>query len=652
MSLGFLLPVYFSFCVSSLLRRFFSPTLNGGERVLVTAIILGLVIAFSTELLSAFHALTTFSLMLFWGLACLAGTLAQVFAPVCPRGITRSDPVNYFLNADATSKLMAVVIYVFVTTTGLIAFLAIPNTWDGMTYLLPRMAHWHQNHSIAFYATNNVRQNEMPPFAEWCILQLTLLQGNDGLANFVQWLSYVGCILAASVIAGRLGGDSRGGLVAAFFTATLPLAILESTNTECDIVASFWLICALGGCVKLSLRPGWDGVLIFASSLGLAILTKTICIFYALPLSVWAFIALMRHGDSFKRVSGRLALIALLVMGLNAGHMTRNLVTSQSPFGPDSIPKSGVHLYTNDIHTPGAILSNILRNMNLHLPLLDDGMSFKRLVFKIDHLLGIDPMDPRTTFAFHADYFIKIDAEDGSPMQIHFAFIGLALMILLLYCRPLTSAYHILALCVVAGALLVCAILKWSPWNSRMHFPLFVLAAPLIVPIIQRPAWKKLLFPTLFLISLGTACFVFRNPVRPAIGGRHALFHPPSLSGRFLAQPELKRPYETTTRILAANHVKTVGLISDLDSEEWEYPLFHQPDLSRWRIDHVLVESIYAPLENTNAPDALVSTKPDLPKTLEVHGRRYRLAFIENRGWKETFGLSIYFPEGVSLTQP
>jgi FtsH-binding integral membrane protein len=38
----------------------------------------------------------------------------------------------------------------------------------------------------------------------------------------------------------------------------------------------------------------------------------------------------------------------------------------------------------------------------------------------------------------------------------------------------------IYAACLVAGFLLFCVDLKWQPWNSRLHLPLFVLLAGMI----------------------------------------------------------------------------------------------------------------------------------------------------------------------------
>jgi hypothetical protein len=55
-----------------------------------------------------------------------------------------------------------------------------------MSYHLARVAHWGQNHTVAFYPTHIVRQLYQPPWAEYAMLHLYILAGGDRLANLVQ----------------------------------------------------------------------------------------------------------------------------------------------------------------------------------------------------------------------------------------------------------------------------------------------------------------------------------------------------------------------------------------------------------------------------------------------------------------------------------
>ena len=54
-----------------------------------------------------------------------------------------------------------------VVMAGLTAIVAPPNTYDSMTYHLPRVMHWIQNQSVAHYPTHIPRQLHFPPGAEF-----------------------------------------------------------------------------------------------------------------------------------------------------------------------------------------------------------------------------------------------------------------------------------------------------------------------------------------------------------------------------------------------------------------------------------------------------------------------------------------------------
>jgi dolichyl-phosphate-mannose-protein mannosyltransferase len=621
---------------------------NRRDHLLCAIAGLGVCLAAGTELLSAFHAITRPVLLAFWMLA--GGGLAAWFwlgrPRVTPAG-TAPGAWAVFREADLLSKATAVVTYVWLTVTGVSAFLAPPSNWDSMTYHLARVAHWYQDRSIAFFATDMASQNQMPPFAEWCMLHILVLTGNDALCNFVQWLSYAGCIWLGSLLAEELGVNARGTVFAGFFVATMPLTVLESTSTQTDLVMTFWLACAIYGCIRLWRELTNAALFIFAASLGLALLTKSVAAIYAPPLGVWFLVAVLRRGMGVALPG--IILVAVMVAGLNAGHAIRNFQTSGSPFGPNRNPVTGLHFYTNDIHTPGAIFSNVTRNVNLHLTPFGNEHVVKSMVMRIDRVLGIDPLDPRTTFEPAWGYRILVDYEDGAAMQTHFLFIVLAMGTLAFFSRSREALPWAVAGAVLASGLILCIVLKWQPWFSRMHLPAFVWSTPLVALMVQRSAWRCFLPVAALMMMLATVGDIFHNSVRPALGGHHALFEPGTHTVRFMEQPEMEAPMGTIQRLLQMNGVKDVGLITGFD--DWEYPYFDEHDLSRWRVDHVLVKGIYAPLESTTVPDVVIATVPGLEPTLMVHGRRFSLAETLHPAGKNP-SIGIYFPDGAAHVWP
>ena len=83
----------------------------------------------------------------------------------------------------------------------------------------------------------------MTPGTEYDILQFQLLSGGDGLANMIEWFSFIGSIIGVSLIARELGAGRKGQFFSAAFCATIPMAILQASNTENHLSTAFGLIC-------------------------------------------------------------------------------------------------------------------------------------------------------------------------------------------------------------------------------------------------------------------------------------------------------------------------------------------------------------------------------------------------------------------------
>jgi hypothetical protein len=135
------------------------------------------------------------------------------------------------------------VLAIILSVTFIIAIVYPPNNWDSMTYHLPRIEHWLQNKSLNHYYTSNNRQLLSAPFAEIFILQGRALSGDDYLVNLVQWFSFFGSIIGISKIASHLGMKKRMQIVSALFFATVPMAILQASSTQTDLVETIFIIC-------------------------------------------------------------------------------------------------------------------------------------------------------------------------------------------------------------------------------------------------------------------------------------------------------------------------------------------------------------------------------------------------------------------------
>jgi len=209
------------------------------------AVLWGVAATAITETLGLFHAIAMPGLAVAWALVSLAAA-GYLWRRVVPGEHPGQSPRAFFRGAlspldDLEIALLSGILFLL-AGVGIAALFAPPNTTDAMVYHLPRIVHWLHNRSVSFYATHELRQLQMPPWAEYAMLQFHGLSGGDRFDNLVQWFSLAGCVTGVSLIAGRLGAGMRGQALAAVLCATVPQGLLEASGAKNDCVLAFWLV--------------------------------------------------------------------------------------------------------------------------------------------------------------------------------------------------------------------------------------------------------------------------------------------------------------------------------------------------------------------------------------------------------------------------
>jgi 4-amino-4-deoxy-L-arabinose transferase-like glycosyltransferase len=584
----------------------------------------GVYLAAITEVLNLFQAVSAAGVFGFWVAGCAVLLMTLVVGNRPAPMLERFGPPY---KRDPFSILLLFLIGFNASLLALIAFVGVPNTYDSMTYHLARVAHWLQNHSVSVFGTSCMYQNQHSPWAEWAQLHLVLLQGTDRWVNFVQWFSYMGSLVAVSLMAESMGGSSRSAHIAAFLAAIIPMAILQASTTQNDAVAGFWLLCFVYGCLKAAQAPSWPVILFCGASLGLALLTKATVYLLAPAFCLWLGILLLQRG--LPLAVPRLALIGLAVFLLNGGYWFRNWAGTGTLLGLDRDSGAGVS-YENDIHTPSAFVSNILTNLSLEAPQLP-GVSpaMRKVVEKLDAWMGISPSDTRImTYAAH--YYIPEDPDEtecASP--IHLLLLIFSLGLLFLPGRSFSSQLRGLAACLVAGALLFCLVLKWQPFNARLHLGFFLLGVPVIAVVFEKMQYRRLLLLALGLAWVEALPLLLDSVNHPLLGHKSILTTPPSVQ-RFAFRPEASAEYEEALRQIRRRHPNCVGVIGPDNNSGWEYPLFDPDHMNGgypWRVEQVGIRNCYASLETTRVPDVLVVLWPSDQVSITLHGRTYHRQF-------------------------
>jgi hypothetical protein len=471
--------------------------------------------------------------------------------------------------------------------TAVIALVSPPNGWDAVSYHMSRVVYWIQNGSVAHFPTHNLRQVIFSPFAEFAILNLQLLWGGDRLANLVQWAAFAGCLLAVAELVRRCGGTPAAVGAAVVFAATLPMAIVQASGTENDLVlALWWLIAVLA--VEESLRTGtMMSALKVGAAAGLLALTKGTGYVLGAPLLVgWAVLLLVRSTSRWRAVT-LLACAGLLALGLNVGHYGRNLAVFGHPLGERGL----VDYHRSELHSPRALASNLVRNASLHMatPVQRWNDGVVRGITAFHAMIGLDVIDPRTTFLGTPLRVEMSLHEDKTGNLLHF--VAIVVLLAALATRRLRlprGALACAALAVLAFVLLSW-LLKWQPWGVRFQAsPFLLMAVPCGIAAAQTLGPRALRWVSaLFLV----ACvpWLLANESRQVISReshrQHNIFHN-SRTKLYMSYPLdevltnagraprgwVWASYDGAVGALERSGCRDVGLIQGIDS--WDYPVW------------------------------------------------------------------------------
>jgi hypothetical protein len=309
------------------------------------------------------------------------------------------------------------------------------------------------------------------------------------------------------------------------------------------------------------------------SALGLAWLTKGTTYLFSLPIMLTFALTWptkIRYG--LKGVF----LLLLVAVGLTAGHFARNYTLYGSPFGPHAEGPGKIFKYTNDEISVSTLVSNIVRNVALHIGTGTDAVNIvlERWMVRLIQAVGAEVNDPRTTWDFATFHIPKTSMHEshaGNP--VHVILIVLILTMMLCQRNPSQQYGDVLqyAFGLVLAFILFCVLLKWQPWHSRLHLPLFVLwSAAVAVVLTQR--WPRGATIGLAIILLVCSCpFLIKNQLRP-LTGENNIFTTKSTHLYFADRRSLEQSFVAATAFVRETRCRDIGL-DFYATEPFEYPL-------------------------------------------------------------------------------
>ena len=551
------------------------------ESLLFASIPWALFIAAITEALTQVRFVTRIGVALSWlGFAILCFLWMQRAKRAERAGATpgdKSPPLHW------TERVELGAIILIAVPIALTALASAPNTWDAMEYHLPRVVEWINNRGVQFYPTIDWAQLCLSPFAEYAMLHLDLLYGSDRLVALVQWFSYVGCILAVSLIAKELGGTRYSQIIAAVFGGTIPTVVLEASGAKTELVAAYWIALAAYLLLRWRRRQSRSLAVAIGASLGLAVLTKGTSYVF-LPCIAIACI-LTWDGAAIRGFLLRLPAIAVLGAAVCLPMWVRNYRYSGSPMGlPYFYAVGNVNrMYANARVTPALALANVVRNVALHAGVPSDRIDAlsTRAFSGVILAMGVDPNDPGQMMSSQLGYVprfaVRFHPRNAvlSEDPVHLLLFVLAGVLVLLRPRRFENSVRWFGLGVVGALVLYCALFRWSEWSARFQIPIFVLAAAFSAVVLTRamPRWAVNTIAGLaLLLALPLA---LANEVRPLItrhGLRGSILTTPRDETYFFdSHRDIAEPFIAAAAAARDSGCRDIGI--DANRLHFEYPM-------------------------------------------------------------------------------
>jgi hypothetical protein len=513
-----------------------------------------------------------------------------------------------------------------------------PNNWDSMTYHLARITAWISQQSVNHFPTHIVRQVYQPPFSEFVILHVNLLSLNDYFSNAVQFLFLIFCLIVLLSLLELIGLKHQFGWIAMVLLITIPEVILQASSTQNDIVVSFYILSATLFAIKSLKEKGLNNYIFLGLSVGFAILTKGTAYIFLAPVLLFFGVAVLIKTYKLRKYSFLVFSIAaaLISIAINSGHYYRNYQMSGHILG---VSEAEYSRYANEIKGPDIFVSNFIKNMSNHLGPYPLSRISKEAVIQLHKLAGMDADDPRTNFPGEV-YKGASDLpthEDTAPNPLHFLLILIAFFLivkaLIRNNIRVNRLILYLGIAILIQSVLFSYYLKWQPWHTRLHTPVFMLSIPLICYAFKINEKYIRYLKMAAIIALGYALLVVLfNSSRPYLSTRFTTnisvtdHRSKKIYANKLHQYE---EYESISAEIKRFGFKNIGLI--LGREDWEYPLFRNAYTDPLRPIHINVRNITASVTVERPEvDCIISTSVN-DSVIYHNSKRFENQTTENK---------------------
>ena len=413
---------------------------------------------------------------------------------------------------------------------------------------------------------------------------------------------------------------------------------MQASTTQTDIIVSFFILTSVYFAIKSVNEIKLQNYFFLGLSTGLSCLTKATAYIYLAPiLLIFAVLVIVYLFKIRNYTVIKYSIVAALIfISINSGHYIRNYNLTNNILGVD---KNESKMYSNEKMTPKLLVSNIIKNAGLHLGPYPINEITEKAIYKLHYMMGVNINNDETNFQglSYIDIGKIPNNEDNAPNTIHF-FIILLSFILIGYNifknkKGLGNMMLYIGM-IILQVIFFCAYLKWQPWHTRLHTPLFMISVPLVSYAISlNTNYIKVLYKFVPLIIICTLFVILFNNLSPFISNNRITSKISITDNRykkyFARRSNLYKEYNETVENISNLNYKNIGLI--LGGYDWEYPLFSQFYGRDINPIHINVKNITKDIPiNTDNLDCIISTKVN-DTVIDFKGKRYHNHNCKNK---------------------
>ena len=570
-------------------------------------------------------------------------------------------------------KIMIGILVVLSVVLFVGAVFTVPYNYDSMSYHLARIGYWIDHQSVEHYICNIDGLIYSPVFAEYNLLHMMLLGGNDTFVNFLQYISMFGAAYFIFHSIRALGTNRTFSMFGTFVFMTMPLTISQSITTQNDLFVTVFFAIFVYLLIDV-IR--WEKIIfdkeqawvIFLLSLtvGFSYLAKTSVCASMVFFMPWLLIVRLTKKDKFINLLKSVG-VAIGGIGLTVSETWIRTYISGGSIMMDTA-SGDIMVATKNV---AYIIVNILKNFSMlitqHICRPLNGFVY-RIAVHTGQALGVEVNSE--AIAFHGFDFLH-HMNMGDDMYSHdktpsafaaYLAVAAGVMLVVLLVKLIVKRKKVdavlkaqwkLSLGYAVSAWLsfgfIMALLRWQPWGTRLMYPALAMTviagANLLWLFIQglqpdegpekctaKPFAKRTVASNIVLSVLIVLSTVLAIPSVTYNMDRAMEFMKNGCEDRrayYFLYNQRRVTYEQLASLALAEEAEDIGLI--ISGDGYDYPLWlvFREDYPEGKLRHILVE--HADNADAVAPDAILMVERDvlsLGDTYEYGGETYICTYV------------------------